>query len=245
MKVIGINYKIDKIQALKTFCYIFARGGSKGLPRKNIKNLFNNPLISYSIKIAKKINEIDKCFVSTDCDEIAKISKSNGATIIKRPKELSQDDSPEWEAWAHAINWTYERYGTFSKFLSLPATAPLRSKNDVIKCLDAIKSEKDVIITMTEASRNPWFNMVKRDDNQCIDLVLKSKTKITRRQDAPKVYDLTTVAFVLNPEFILNNNSIWDGKVKGIIVPRERAIDIDNEFDFKVAEMLLEEKSNG
>lgn len=227
---------------MKTFCYIFARGGSKGLPRKNIKNLLNKPLISYSINIAKKINEIEKCFVSTDCDEIANISESNGAQVIKRPKELSKDDSPEWKAWEHAINWTYERYGTFTKFLSLPATAPLRSKNDVIKCLEAIESQRDVIITMTESSRNPWFNMVKRNENHCIDLVLKSKNKISRRQDAPKVYDLTTVAFVLNPEFILNNNSIWDGKVKGIIVPKERAIDIDDEFDFRVAEMLLEEK---
>ncbi len=230
---------------MKTFCYIFARGGSKGLPGKNIKKLLNKPLISYSIKIAKSINEIDKCFVSTDCEEIAKISESNGAIVIKRPKELSQDNSPEWKAWEHAINWTYERYGTFTKFLSLPATAPLRSKNDVVKCLNALKSDRDVIITMTEASRNPWFNMVKRKDNQYIELVLTSKNTISRRQDAPEVYDLTTVAYVLNPEFILNNDSIWDGKVKGISVPKERAIDIDNEFDFKVAEMLLEEKSNG
>ena len=111
---------------MKTFCYIFARGGSKGLPGKNIKKLLNKPLISYSIKIAKSINEIDKCFVSTDCEEIAKISESNGAIVIKRPKELSQDNSPEWKAWEHAINWTYETYGTFTKFLSLPSTAPLR-----------------------------------------------------------------------------------------------------------------------
>ena len=98
---------------------------------------------------------------------------------------------------------------------------------------------------MTEASRNPWFNMVRVNENHCIDLVLKSKNKISRRQDAPQVYDLTTVAYVLNPEFILNNNSIWNGNVKGILVPKERAIDIDNEFDFRIAEMLLEDKFNG
>ena len=195
--------------------------------------------------MTKTINEIDECFVSTDCEEIANISQSNGAIIIKRPTELSQDNSPEWKAWHHAINWTYERYGSFTKFLSLPATAPLRSKNDVVKCLNAIESKRDVIITMTEASRNPWFNMVKMNQNQCIDLVLKSKNKISRRQDAPQVYDLTTVAYVLNPDFILDNDSIWNGNVKGILVPKERAIDIDNEFDFRVAEMLLEDQSNG
>ena len=82
--------------------------------------------------MAKEINEIDKCFVSTDCEEIANISQSNGAIIIKRPTELSQDNSPEWKAWEHAINWTYERYGSFTKFLSLPATAPLRSNADPV-----------------------------------------------------------------------------------------------------------------
>ena len=224
---------------MKTFCFIFARGGSKGLPKKNIKSLFNKPLIKYSIDIAKEINEIDKCFVSTDCEEIAKVSKSNGAEIINRPKEISHDESPEWLAWKHAIIWTYDNYGKFSKFISLPATAPLRSKEDIIKCLNAFKSREDVIITMTEASRNPWFNMVIKNEKEGIDLILKSKKKISRRQDAPEVFDLTTVAYVLNPEFILKNNSIWDGNVKGILIPKERALDIDNEFDFKIAEMIL------
>ena len=224
---------------MKTFCFIFARGGSKGLPKKNIKSLFNKPLIKYSIDIAKEIHEIDKCFVSTDCEEIAKISKSNGAEIIHRPKEISHDKSPEWLAWKHAINWTYDNYGKFTKFISLPATAPLRSKDDVIKCLNAFQSREDVIITMTEASRNPWFNMVIKNEKEGIDLILKSKKKISRRQDAPEVFDLTTVAYVLNPEFILKNNSIWDGNVKGILIPKERALDIDNEFDFKIAEMIL------
>ncbi len=229
---------------MKTFCFIFARGGSKGLPKKNIKPLLNKPLISYSIKIAKEISEIDKLFVSTDCKEIAKIAESKGAIIINRPKEIAQDNSPEWIAWQHAINWTYERYGTFTKFLSLPATAPLRSKIDVLNCLNAFKSSNDVIITMTESSRNPWFNMVKKNDDKTIDLVLKNTNKISRRQDAPVVYDLTTVAYVLNPNFILNNDSLWDGKVKGVFIPKERAIDIDDEFDFKVAEMMLGDKNN-
>ena len=92
---------------------------------------------------------------------------------------------------------------------------------------------------MTEASRNPWFNMVIKNEKEGIDLILKSKKKISRRQDAPEVFDLTTVAYVLNPEFILKNNSIWDGNVKGILIPKERALDIDNEFDFKIAEMIL------
>ena len=95
---------------------------------------------------------------------------------------------------------------------------------------------------MTAASRNPWFNMVMKNNKENIELILKSKNRISRRQDAPEVYDLTTVAYVLNPDFILSNNSIWDGKVKGISIPKDRALDIDNEFDFKIAEILLKEK---
>ena len=101
-----------------------------------------------------------------------------------------------------------------------------------------------MIVTMTESTRNPWFNMVIKKKHQNIDLILKSKEKISRRQDAPEVFDLTTVAYVLNPDFILNNCAIWDGQVKGIFIPKNRAIDIDNELDFKLAEMLMKEKLN-
>ena len=225
----------------KVFSFIFARGGSKGIPNKNLMLIDNIPLVGHSIKIAQETNYVDKVFVSTDSDLIANTAIDFKAEVIKRPNSISQDESPEWLAWKHAINWTYENYGHFSKFLSLPATAPLRSKNDVIKCLDAIKSDKDVIITMTDASRNPWFNMVTKKDNESIDLILKSDNQIARRQDAPKVYDLTTVAYVLHPNFILNNNSIWDGIVKGIYIPKERAIDIDDELDFKIAEILMKD----
>lgn len=223
----------------KTFCFIFARGGSKGIPKKNIKNLLGQPLIAYSINLAKEIQEIEKIFVSTDDKEIAETASSNGANVIKRPLCISKDDSPEWLAWAHAIEYVNKNYGNFSKFLSLPATAPLRSKSDVIKCLEKYQSKNDVIITMTEANRNPWFNMVKKNQHDLLELAVRSSKGLFRRQDAPLVYDLTTVAYVLNPNFILENKSIWDGDVKGIYIPKERAIDIDTEYDFKIAEYLL------
>ena len=224
---------------LKTFCFIFARGGSKGIHKKNIKNLLGKPLIAYSINLAKEISEIDKIFVSTDDNEIAEIASSYGANIIKRPSAISKDDSSEWLAWVHAIEWVYKEYGNFSKFLSLPATAPLRSRLDVIKCLKQLKSRNDVILTITEANRNPWFNMVKKNQNGLLELAVNSTKGIFRRQDAPLVYDLTTVAYVLNPSFILENKSIWDGDVNGIFIPKERALDIDTDYDFKIAEYLL------
>lgn len=229
---------------LKTFCFIFARGGSKGIHKKNIKNLLGKPLIAYSINLAKEISEIEKIFVSTDDNEIAEIASSFGANIIKRPSAISKDDSSEWLAWIHAIEFVYKEFGNFSKFLSLPATAPLRSRSDVIKCLKQFKTKNDVILTITEANRNPWFNMVKKKQNGLLELAVNSTKGIFRRQDAPLVYDLTTVAYVLNPNFILENKSIWDGDVHGIFIPKERAIDIDTYYDFKIAEYLLSKGKN-
>ncbi len=227
---------------MKTFCFIFARGGSKGIRKKNIRNLFGKPLIAYSLIMAKDILEIDEVFVSTDSNEIAEVAILYGANIIKRPANLAEDNSPEWLAWMHAVKWAFEKYGPFAKFLSLPATAPLRSKEDVKKCLEKFKLKNDVILTMTEANRNPWFNMVKRNKEGLIELAIQSKEKLFRRQDAPLVYDLTTVAYVLNPNFILENKSIWDGNVHGVYVPKERAIDIDSEYDLKLAEYLISKK---
>ena len=111
---------------MKTFCFIFSRGGSKGITKKNIRTLFDKPLIAYSLLLAKDISEIEEVFVSTDCDEIAEIARPYGVNIIKRPAYLAEDNSPEWLAWEHAVKWAFEKYGTFTKFLSLPATAPLR-----------------------------------------------------------------------------------------------------------------------
>ena len=228
---------------LKNYCYVFARGGSKGIPKKNIKFLIDKPLIAYSLLIASEIKSIDKFFVSTDCQEIKDVALEYGAEIIDRPLELAQDESPEWLAWQHAIDWTINKYGDFSKFISLPATAPLRSKNDIETCINALDSSTDIVVTITNAYRNPFFNMVKIDDGY-LKLVNEQNDKIYRRQDAPLVFDMTTIAYISKPKFILNNNSIWSGRVKGVPIPKERAIDIDDYYDFEIAEFLLKKRGS-
>ena len=153
-----------------SYAFIFARGGSKGLPGKNIKPLLGKPLIQYSIEIALQISDITKVFVSTDDVDIAEVSSSSGAIVIERPVELSQDDSPEWEAWKHAISWVKERYGDFEGFISLPATSPLRSVKDVESAIYRRSDVgADICIAITPASRNPYFNMVKQLDNSLIE----------------------------------------------------------------------------
>ncbi len=223
-----------------SYAFIFARGGSKGLPGKNIKPLLGKPLIQYSIEVALQISGIAKVFVSTDDVDIAKISSSSGAIVIERPVELSQDDSPEWEAWKHAISWVKERYGDFEEFISLPATSPLRSVKDVESAIYR-RSDigADICIAVTPASRNPYFNMVKQLDNNLVELVNKSTNLIFRRQDAPEVFDITTVVYVANTEFIMSNTNLFDGTVTSIEVPRCRAVDIDDMYDFNFAESIL------
>jgi N,N'-diacetyl-8-epilegionaminate cytidylyltransferase len=226
---------------MKTFAFIFARGGSKGVPGKNIRNLANKPLLAYSIIAAQNVDEISRIFVSTDDKEIADIGIKYGAEIINRPVELAQDDSSEWLAWKHAIEWLEKREEYFDRFVSLPTTSPLRNESDVNMCLNLLDEQTDIVVTMTNASRSPYFNMVSEQEGY-VKLLSEDENEYSRRQDVPKAYDMTTVAYVTRPDFIKNNNKIFDGKVKAHIVPKERAVDIDNEIDFKIAEMLILEK---
>jgi N-acylneuraminate cytidylyltransferase len=220
--------------------FIFARGGSKGLPRKNIKLLAGKPLIQYSIETAKQVSGIDKIFVSTDDAEIASVAKSAGAIIIDRPAELAGDTSSEWLAWRHSINWVNERYGEFSGFVSLPATSPLRSVDDVQAAIkQRIEKNADICISVTPASRSPYFNMVKIDPDGEVALVNASHSKVFRRQDAPEVFDITTVVYATTPEFVMNHSGLFEGKVTSIEVPKSRAVDIDDIYDFKLAEAIL------
>jgi CMP-N-acetylneuraminic acid synthetase len=228
-----------------SYAFIFARGGSKGLPGKNIKPLLGKPLIQYSIEVALQISDITKVFVSTDDDDIAKISRSNGAIVIERPTELAQDDSPEWHAWKHAISWVKKQYGDFEEFISLPATSPLRSIKDVESAIFKRSSiGADICIAITPASRSPYFNMVKELDNNLIELVNKPTNLISRRQDTQKVFDVTTVVYVANVKFIMNNTSLFDGTVTSIEIPRHRAVDIDDMHDFNFAESIMKNSFN-
>ncbi len=221
-----------------TIAFIFARGGSKGIPGKNLKMLNGTPLIGHAINLAKKINIIDGVYVSTDCEKISEISSDYGAEIIHRPKELATDNAPEWLAWQHAIRTYIREVGYFQKFLSLPPTAPLRAAQDIVDCVDALKPGVDLVLTITEALRNPWFNIVKSDKNNFVRL-LNENNKFSRRQDCPKCFDITTLAYVSRPDHILNSKNLWHGKVKGLEIPRYRSIDIDTPLDFEIAEFLM------
>lgn len=227
----------------KVFCFVFARGGSKGLPGKNLLEINGIPLIGHSIKLASELSVVDKIFVSSDSSKILACAEELGAEVIQRPDHLATDQASEWLAWQHAVRYVQEQFGQFDCFLSLPATSPLRSKSDVVNCINALKSDVDIVMTMTDSNRNPWFNMVNLHDQKYLRLVNYSQKKplVHRRQDAPKCFDLTTVAYVARPDFILSNDCLWAGNVAGVKIPPERSIDIDTNLDFQIARFLMEE----
>jgi N-acylneuraminate cytidylyltransferase len=227
---------------MKYIALICARGGSKGLTGKNIKPLNGVPLIGWSINIAKQIDRVSRIVVSTDSEEIAKVALEYGAEVpFMRPKEIAQDGTPEWLVWRHAINYLEVCEGeNLDAIVVLPVTAPLRSINDVNTCIDLFeRGGADSVITVSEANRSPYFNMIVNDCNGYASLVIAPENQITRRQDVPKVYDMTTVAYVVNTDFVKEYSGIFEGKVKSVTIPAERAIDIDTMLDFKVAECLV------
>lgn len=220
---------------------ICARGGSKGVPGKNIRMLGGHPLIAWAIKTALEVEKIDRVIVSTDSEDIAEIAKRYGAEVpFLRPVELAQDTSPEWAVWQHAIRFLHTGQNEFSGLVVVPTTAPLRNGSDIEKCLNKFENtDADIVITVSESHRNPYFNMVKKDVLGNVGLVIPPQGKVFRRQDVPQVFDMTTVAYVAKPRFVLNSSGIFDGKVRAVHIPIERALDIDTELDLKIASFLI------
>lgn len=225
-------------------CFIFARGGSKGIKEKNLQRIGDATLVEHSVKLALILPQVSEVVVSTDDEKIADVARSAGASVpFMRPKELSADGSPEWMAWRHAIEWYQTNRSNFGLFLSLPPTSPLRSYEDVNRCFDELQSNPtaDIIVTVTEAHRHPSFNLVSIDDEGVTSLYDSGDKTISRRQDFHPVFDLTTVAYLAKPEFILTGNGIFDGTVRSVAVPRERAIDIDTPLDLFLARAIYNE----
>ena len=221
--------------------FIFARGGSKGIPHKNIVDFCGKPLIAWAIEHCQKVPHIKRIIVSTDSLQIADVARAYGAEVpFLRPKELSTDISPEWLSWQHAIHFLRDTDTLPDVFVSVPTTSPLRSPLDIINCIDLFNQKtSDVVITVTDSHRSPYFNMVCIDDNQYCLLPFSGSEHYSRRQDVPVVWDMTTVAYVANPYFVLESSNLFEGRVKSVYVPPERAIDIDSSFDLSIAQHLF------
>jgi len=231
---------------LKYIALICARGNSKGIPGKNLKLLGGIPLIAWSIRVVQDIKSISKIIVSTDSPQIAKIAREYGAeTPFIRPPEHAKDNSPEWLVWRHALNYLESSNQTIDALVVVPPTAPLRISKDIIDCIEEFeKGDVDIVITVSNANRSPYFNMTKNNQDGYASLIITPEKRIIRRQETPEVFDMTTVAYVVKPGFVQESNGVFDGLVRSVNIPPERSIDIDTMLDFEIAEFLYS-KSKG
>lgn len=222
--------------------FIFARGGSKGLPRKNILPLCGKPLLAHAVEAAHGSRHIRRVCVSTDDAEIAAVARQYGAEVpFLRPAEFSGDTSPEALAWLHALD-AIERLGgrKVDVFVSVPATAPLRTSADVDAVIEALlASDADVAVTVSESRRNPYFSMVNIHADGIARVVMGPDKAVLRRQDAPVCYDLVPSAYAARPEFVRRGVSVLQARLKAVPIPADRAVDIDDELDLQIAELLL------
>ncbi len=222
----------------KIFAFIFAREGSKGIKNKNLAKLNGKPLLDYSIDLAKKLNIFQKIYVCTESKKISNYARKKKVDIILRPKFLATDNSPEYLSWQYALNFLKKKKISFDVFVSLPTTSPLREKSDVIGALNKLKKKTDFVVCASKARRNPWFNMLIKKRNGYYRLINDTKNKISNRQDAPKVYDMTTICYISTPNFILKNSSFHDGNLDVYVSKKINSIDIDEKIDLKIAEKL-------
>lgn len=225
--------------------FIFARGGSKGLPSKNIKPLAGKPLIGWAIDAALAVPAITRVVVSTDDANIARVAQDYGAQVpFVRPCSLASDTASEWDAWRHALETMRDSEGVLpDPFISVPATAPLRLPQDIAACLDDYRrGGADLVLVAAEAHRNPWFNMITTREDCTVVPVNNPEGSVTRRQDAPEVMDVTTVAYVADPRFVLERCGVFAGRTRAVKVPVERSIDIDTLHDFEIAEFLMNKR---
>lgn len=225
---------------------VFARGGSKGVPGKNLRKIAGTSLLELSVAMGLALEGIDRMFCSTDSDEIATEAMRLGAEVpFRRPETLAQDDSPEWTAWQHLARFLIHEGASESDVLvSLPATSPLRARDDIERALALFRQGPfDLVLGVSESTRSPWFNMVVREHSSEVSLVAGVEVeRIARRQDAPAVFDITTVVYVTTLGFVIHSEGMFDGTVGSVVIPRERSIDIDTEFDLEIADYLLRKR---
>lgn len=224
---------------------VFARGGSKGVKNKNIRLAGGVPLIGRAIACGLESRYVSRVVVSTDSAEIADVARQFGADIQMRPPELAADDTPEIQAWNHAIDSLPDVFGPGKQelFISLPPTVPLRVATDVDAAVESFrKTDCDIVWGISPSQTNPYFTMVTIDDNNLTHICIEG-SKATRRQDIPNVYDIVGGVYVTTSDYVkkcaINKTRLIDGRVSYFLVPPERAMDIDTEYDLYLADILL------
>lgn len=220
----------------KTFLAIIpARGGSKRLPRKNILELAGKPLIAWTIEAAIESNLIDKVIVTSDDDEILSISKKYGSEIIKRPEHLASDTSTSFDAIKHTIENTEE----YDYIVLLQPTSPLRTEKHIIESIKLLEEKNaDAIVSVCEMDHSPlWSNTLPEDRN--MNSFLREEVLNQRSQDLEEYYRLNGAIYICKTDKLLEEKSFFlKDNIFAYMMDRESSVDIDEEIDFKMAEII-------
>lgn len=236
----------------KVLAIIPARGGSKGIPRKNIKPFLGKPLIEYSIKLALSVPEIDKVIVTTDDQEIAEVSKQSGAEIpFIRPTELAQDNTPTLPVIRHAIKFLEEKGEHYGNIILLEPTAPLRTKEIVRKAIQALKEPEVETVVSVRVYDIDFSDILKKDENNFLHPFLDIETTF-RRQDTEEVYIMDAAVYGMKRDIIMDETLVMlnpykerpNLKTKAVISNSKLSCEIDDEEQWEYAEYLYKKYKN-
>ena len=228
----------------KILAIIPARGGSKGIPRKNIRNLGGKPLISWTIEAAKKSKYIDRLILSSEDEEIIAVAKKYGCEVpFIRPAELAMDDTPGTAPVLHVIQILKEH---FDYLVLLQPTSPFRTAEDIDGAIQhCIGNKEDACVSVVESEKHPaWMFFL--TERKKLAPVLDQKTLVTHRQQLAPVYVLNGAIYVVNVRVFLQEEIfLLPNRTISYQMPKERSIDIDSEFDFKQCEWIAKELEKG
>ena len=230
----------------KSFLAIIpARGGSKGLPGKNIKDLCGKPLIVWSIEKGLQSNYIDEVVVTTDSQEIADISKQYGASVpFLRPDELATDTATSFDAIKHTIDfYKKERNRAFDYIVLLEPTSPLREVSDINKAIEQLLcSDAEAIVGITKTEdQNPAF-LILKDKNEYLTGYENLEMKVLRRQDIKDVYFFEGTIYISEREMLLNKKTFYHENTIGYEVPKWKSLEVDDMDDFIMIEAMMRYK---
>jgi len=216
-----------------------ARGGSKGLPRKNIKEFAGKPLIAWTIEEAHKSGYLDRVILSSDDAEIIKIAKKWRCEVpFIRPSRLAQDETPGIEPVIHAINTINEKY---DYIVLLQPTSPLRTVDDIDGCIGFCAGKGEpACISVCPADKNPYWMHTLTGDGR-LRPVLRAEKPAARRQDLPAVYTENGAVYVAKTDYLLREKRFITEETLAYIMPARRSLDIDNETDFLFGSLLIKE----
>ena len=216
-----------------------ARGGSKGLPGKNIKDLNGKPLIVYTIEAALKSKKITKIIISTDDKEIADICKEYVDIPFMRPKELAQDNSLIVDTYIYTVDKVNEIFNTnYDSVIALLPTCPFRTAQDIDNAVDIFNEKKaDSVISFYEAPHPvQWYRTIDKDG--VLRAIMPEGDRLANRQEEEKSYLPNGAIYVFKMD-MLRENKYYTDKTYPYIMPAEKSIDIDNMFDFEMAEFMM------